>query len=162
MRYTHTARQRRGARENASPELLAEALAGLGRIKIDVDDLDAALDHYREVEQIRRALGETIELAHTLRRMPDVLRHQQRLEEAEQAYIEAVSIYRGNESRCALDLANALRGLALLAASKGLVGAAIDRWREARLLYEVVGIRAGVEESDRQLRNLAGSSPAER
>ena len=80
---------------------------------------EAALTHYGEAAAINRA-----------------------------GYREALAIYRRNERTPPLDLANALRGFALL---KGRSAEANALWQEARDLYAAVGVEAGVAESSGRL-----------
>ena len=79
------------------------------------------------------------------------LEEEGRFAEAEPLYLEAVSIYRGRGDEAALDLANTLRGLALLAESSGKPDAAKSLWQEARQLYTKCNVQAGVAECDEKL-----------
>ncbi len=71
--------------------------------------------------------------------------------EAEPLYLEAASIYRQQGDEAALDLANTLRGLALLAESSGKPDASKSLWQEARQLYAKCNVQAGVAECDEKL-----------
>jgi transposase len=55
-----------------------------------------------------------------------------------------------------LDLANAIRGFALLAADAGETERATSLWQEARRLYDAASVQRGVQESDAQIERLAG------
>ena len=57
-----------------------------------------------------------------------------------------------------LDLANALRGFALLRTSEGERDEAVALWREARSLYNAVNVQPGVAESDRQIELLSAGT----
>jgi len=59
----------------------------------------------------------------------------------------ARALYRGDPHTAPLDLANTLRGLALVTATRGDHAGAIALWREAGALYAAAGIEAGVAES---------------
>ena len=62
-----------------------------------------------------------------------------------------MTLYRGDPETEPLNLANALRGYALLKQALGDVEATRASFKEARELYAELGIDAGVEECDRCL-----------
>jgi len=59
-----------------------------------------------------------------------------------------------NVQPASLDLANALRVLALAQESLGQLAKADGSWREARSLYEAVGVLPGVHECDEHIARL--------
>lgn len=133
----------------------ARALAALGQIERDLGDSANALRLYEEVAAIHRAEGNALRLAHTVRHVADIHRHEHRFDLAEPCYHQALDIYRGNAETPPLDLANAIRGLALLKTETGAIEEAQRLWMEARDLYKAVNVAAGVEESTRRLADLA-------
>jgi tetratricopeptide (TPR) repeat protein len=139
-----------------NPGLLVQALKRLGGIERDLGAKDAALTHYREAAALQRGLHDALGLAHTLRHVGDVLREAGQLDAALPCYAEALAIYNAQADADALDLANALRGYALLRGALGERAEAAALWREAGTLYKQANIAAGVEESERQLKLLAG------
>jgi hypothetical protein len=79
------------------------------------------------------------------------------LEFAEPCYVEALALYRSSgHTAPSLDLANAIRPLAILRERVGNVDEAILLWREARDLYLAVNVRAGVAECSKHLDQLGG------
>ncbi len=108
---------------------LAQAYTELGRIERDLREIDAALLHYGEAAAIYRRLEESLRLAHT--------------------------VYRAHPETPPLDLANAIRGYALLQEEIGEKQEALALWREARELYAAVNVRAGVDEGDRRIARLS-------
>jgi hypothetical protein len=74
---------------------------------------------------------------------------------AEPWYNEALQLYRADSRTAPLDLANAVRGLALLKFHTRQDEDAMRLWQEARDLYQATNIDAGVEESSRRLGLLA-------
>jgi len=74
--------------------------------------------------------------------------------EAEQAYNEALEIYRNSPETPQLDLANTLRGFALLKDGDG--EEALLLWQEASYLYAASGVDAGVSECELQIAFLMG------
>jgi tetratricopeptide (TPR) repeat protein len=134
---------------------LARALAGLGQIERDLHDHSAARRHYEESVAVYRTFDNPLALAHTVRHLADILRGQGDHELAEACYAEALEIYRQHENTQLLDLANTLRGYALLKTDNNEKEEALQLWREARDLYSQCNVEAGVVESDRQLALLA-------
>jgi tetratricopeptide (TPR) repeat protein len=108
-----------------------------------------ALRNYELAAALYREQDNPLRLAHTVRHVADILRGLGRWEEARALYAEAIEIYRAQPDSVALDMANALRGSALLKEATG--ADAVELWREARGLYAAAGIDAGVEEADRRI-----------
>jgi tetratricopeptide (TPR) repeat protein len=131
--------------------LLAQSLTRLGGSERDLGEIEASLAHYEEAVSIYRTLDDPLSLAHTIRHVGDILRELKMLAESAASYAEALDIYRRHPATDTLDLANTLRGFALLKASTGEKEAAISLWREAGSLYSQVGVAPGVAESERQI-----------
>jgi tetratricopeptide (TPR) repeat protein len=130
---------------------LAKALTGLGQIDRDLGETDAALSHYEDAVVICRTLNDPLRLAHTVRHVGDILRNRGKLGLAAPCYEEALGIYRRHEETPPLDLANAIRGYALVKAGTGDKEEAVELWLEAGGLYAAVGVQAGVAESEAQV-----------
>jgi tetratricopeptide (TPR) repeat protein len=130
---------------------LARALAALGQIERDQRRVDDALRHYQEAVALYRAEGDPLPIAHTVRHVADILREAGRHKLAEPYYQESLELYRREASTAPLDLANAIRGLALLKSDIGEAETARALWGEARNLYAAVRVDAGVTECDRRL-----------
>jgi tetratricopeptide (TPR) repeat protein len=130
---------------------LALALKGLGQIERDLHHGDAALQHYEEAAEIYRAESDPLKLAHTVRHVGDIHQDAGRLKLAEPCYREALAIYRAHAETPPLDLANAIRSLALLKSNTGEAAQARALWEEARNLYAMVNVEAGVQESSRRI-----------
>jgi tetratricopeptide (TPR) repeat protein len=144
-------------RRSGSQLELARALCGLGQIERDLNRRDAALGHYQEAVVIYRGERNFLRLAHAIRHVGDILRHHRRYELAGPCYQEALTIYRGHEETSQLDLANALRGFALLKEETGDAAGARSAWQEAKELYAAVKVEAGVAESARRVESLASA-----
>jgi len=134
---------------------LARALKDLGQIECDLDNYDAALQHYEEALALYRAEGDVLKIAHTVRHVGDIHRYEGRLTQAEKCYHEALNLYRNDPRTPLLDLANAIRPLAILKFDTGATDEARSLWEETRKLYTAVNVEAGVAESSRRLRLLA-------
>jgi len=100
-------------------QLLASSLVGLGQIERDLGKSEAATQHYREAVDLYRCGDDRLRLAHTIRHLADILRGYGDIEPARSLYEEALSIYRNDPDTPPLDLANAIRGFALL---RGVAG----------------------------------------
>lgn len=138
-------------RKSESRSDLAKALTDLGQIERDLHHNQAALPYYEEALAIYRAEGDALKIAHTVRHVGDIQRNQGHRELAELCYREALNIYRSQERTPSLDLANAIRGLAILTFDAGEAEEAKLLWQEARDLYAGVNVAAGVAESTRRL-----------
>ncbi|MGO8794554.1 MAG: tetratricopeptide repeat protein [Candidatus Sulfotelmatobacter sp.] len=141
-------------RRQASPADLAKILTGLGQIERDLHNNDAALAHYEQAIAIYRSANRPLNLAHAIRHVADIHRHQRRYDLAAAEYGEALTIYRGDPKTLQLDLANTLRGFAILKEATGENAQARAFWQEAKELYAAVNVDAGVLESTRRLLTL--------
>jgi len=96
-----------------------------------------------------------LRLAHKVRHLGDAYYYAGQLSLAEPCYVEALSIYRTQEHKPPLDLANAIRSFAVLKAELGAADEARHLWEEAHDLYVAVEVSAGVAESAARLALLA-------
>jgi tetratricopeptide (TPR) repeat protein len=134
----------------------AQAHAGLGQIERDRKNTGAALKHYQLAVELYRKQDAPLALAHTIRHVADILLEEGNLEPAQRHYEEALAIYCAHEETPALDLANALRGYALLTEKSGKTEEATMLWQRTQALYEQLGIEAGVKEVRSHLAFLMG------
>ena len=139
---------RRGLTESLN--MRATLFEELAYVERNLRDQESSQEHYRQAGEIYRSLGNPLK-RNTIRHAADLLREQKRLDEAEVLYVESLEIYRRQKDTPPLDLANAIRGFALLKEDVGDRKEALSLWREARDLYELTGIPAGVSESDRRI-----------
>jgi tetratricopeptide (TPR) repeat protein len=130
---------------------LAQALAGLGQIARDLHQETVALKHYEEAVALYRTLDRPLVLAHAVRHIADILREQEDFDLATPHYLESLQIYRSNVQTYPLDLANAIRGYALLKGDTGHTEEAKQLWLEAKSLYAQVKVQPGVAEADSQI-----------
>lgn len=129
------------------PLQLAKTLAALGQIERDLHHADEALRSYEEAASIYRSANDPLKLAHTVRHIGDIHFDNEQLDLAEPYYSEALAMYRTHAETLPLDLANAVRGFALLKEALGETREAIALWEETGRLYASMSIEAGVEES---------------
>jgi tetratricopeptide (TPR) repeat protein len=142
------------ARMRGDAAMLAEALTGLGKSERDLGHSGAAVERYEAATAVLRTLARPLTLAHVLRHVGDIRVDRGELDAAWPPYEEALAIYRAHPSP-RLELANALRGYAVLHELTGRTEPARELWREARGLYEAEQVRPGVDEADRRLATLS-------
>ena len=142
----------RGVADQAA---LAKSLTGLGQIERDLKNSVQALQCYGEAANIYRTLPDQLKFAHTIRHVGDILRNEGSIEQARPCYEEALRIYREHTETSHLDLANAIRGYALLKADADETEQAMALWQEARSLYSAANVQPGVQESDVRIERLA-------
>ncbi|MCY3620281.1 MAG: tetratricopeptide repeat protein [Gammaproteobacteria bacterium] len=130
---------------------LSMALGKLGHV---VEDAEAKLACYVEAVAAARECGDAMQLAHAVRHLGDVHRSAGRRAEAKGCYDEALNLYRSEAAAPTLDVANALRPMAILKADLGERQEALALWRKAKELYATVDIAEGVEEADRWIERL--------
>ncbi len=117
--------------------------------------LREALQGYERAADLARTANDITQLAYAQRHVGDLQRELGQHRSAESAAAEAVALYRQKGGGASLDLANALRVLALAQESLGKLPEAAISWREARPLYDALGILEGVQECDGHLARLA-------
>ena len=144
----------RSASEEADRPDLAEALCGLGQAEHGIGSLQAARHHYANAVVLYREIGPPERLAYALRHEADILREACLPAEAEPLYVEAAGIYRHESEGAELDLANTLRGLALVNESSGKVDASKSLFEQARAMYAKCNVEAGVAECKEKLSQL--------
>lgn len=134
---------------------LAQALRLLGEVERKLHDNAAACRHYQEAVVLYRQRGDRLALAHTVRHLGDVYQEAKNPELAEPCYREALELYRACADAPPLDLANAIRSLAVLKGETGETQQARTLWQEAHDLYAQVNVVQGVAESSARLARLA-------
>lgn len=130
---------------------LVLALKGLAQVERDLGRGERALALYEEAAELCLANEDLSGLAHTLRHLGDIHQDADAWTQAEEYYLQALSLYRRDNTVTPLDLANALRPLAQLRERLGDSGAAQPLWREARALYLAAGVAQGAAECDLHL-----------
>ena len=105
---------------------------------------------YEEAVLLFRQADEPRVLAHTIRHLGDVYLEQGRPDLAEPCYHEALALYRKHADDSSLDLANALRSLAVLRWEQTRT-----LWEDVRALYTGLNIEAGIKESTARIAALS-------
>lgn len=148
----------RACRDAAEPSELVRALKALAHVERDLDRDEEGRALYEEAEALDRGRQDVLSLAHTVRHLGDVHRDAGRTRDAERCYLEALSLYDSRLDAPVLDVANAVRPLAILRESQDRTEEARELWERARTGYAEAGIDAGVRECDARLSNLEGRS----
>ena len=141
---------------------LAFALHKLAQIERDMGHGDRALPLQAEAVALLRDAEQPLRLAHAVRHLGDIHQDAGRIGQAEPCYDEALALYRDDPRTLPLDLANAIRPLAILKERTGDGALAMSLWREAENLYATVDVAEGVAESQARLARLGAGGPAGR
>jgi hypothetical protein len=141
----------RKAAEEGDRASLAEALGGLAEAEDGIGNCAAARHHYASAAALYSQIGPPAMLACSLRHEADLWMQTNQPAEAEPLYLEAANIYRQGGEESALDLARALRSLALIAEGKGETSAARSFWQEACEIYARRNVKDSLEECNRKL-----------
>lgn len=141
-------------RQTNVPGDLARALTALGQIERDLGNTRAALALYQEAVTIYHAQGDILRLAHSVRHVGDIYSEDGQFAPAELCYQDALQMYRADQHTPPLDLANTVRGYAILKQKMDQREEARQLWTEAQGLYEAMNVEAGIAESKRRLAQL--------
>jgi tetratricopeptide (TPR) repeat protein len=133
-----------------------QALTELGQLDRQLGNLTSALKHYLDVVAIYRAQKNSLLLAHAVREVADIYREQGQVDKAVPFYQEALEIYRLQELAPPLELADSLRGYALLAADTADPEETMMLWYEAMAHYAEAGSADRVAECQSQIAFLMG------
>lgn len=133
----------------------AAALIEDGRKARAQHRLDEARRLYAEAAALYRSEENPLAYAHTVRHIADMFLEESHLAEAKPLYEEALELFRSNLNTKLLDLANTVRPYALLHEKLDNLEAAVELWREARVLYASLRIDPGVSECSTHLAKLS-------
>lgn len=133
---------------------LAYALNKLAHVRGDMEGHEAAIGLLREAAEAGRRAKSGLLEGEALRHWADHLRHENKLNDAESIYWQAMEALASDPKTSTLSFGNAYRPIAILYAELGDTSKAIRYWEEARKLYAEAGIAAGTEECDANLAKL--------
>jgi tetratricopeptide (TPR) repeat protein len=108
----------------------------------------------KSVEYYKKANNQD-KIAHWTRHLADLQYKLDEYENSELNYRVVIDIYRENPRTHPGNLANALRGFALLPEKQGKNQEAIETWQETKALYNSIQLKEGVDEADERLESLA-------
>ena len=124
------------------------------QLEYDQENLTEALELSSKSVSYYKKANNPDRIAHATRHMADLQRHLNLDSQSEDSYRYAIDIYREIAATRRGDLANALRGFALVLEKRGKVEAAIDTWGEVKALYQSLGLEEGVDEAIERLADL--------
>ena len=145
------------ARHSGGGAELARALKVLAQIDRDQGRPEAARSRYEEAARLHREMDDRLAMAHTVRHLGELHTEAGRLGEADAALTEALDLYRADGGAPKLDVANAVRPMAILREEQDRTDDARRLWSEARALYLDEGIQEGVVECDEHLARLGAA-----
>jgi tetratricopeptide (TPR) repeat protein len=140
-------------RSSTDRAALAHALRDLGELERG-RSADAARMRYEEAVSILRELDTPLTLAHTIRHLGDIYTKAGRHSLAEQCCEEAVAIYRTHSNASALDVANAIRSLAVVKERLTQLDQARQLWQDAHNRYAALNVVEGTAEAAAHLSRL--------
>lgn len=120
----------------------------------DHDNLPKALEFCQQSLGFYKKANNSARIAHSTRHLADLQRALGNDADSESNYREAISIYKADSQTRIGDLANALRGLALVLEKRSKVSQAKTAWEETKELYQACNLQAGVDEANRKLDSL--------
>lgn len=135
------------------PRLEAELHSELAYVERALHDVQSAEAHYRQATEMFRTLRDPLRTAHNMRHLADILRETGRSQQAAPYYSESIEFFR-KSGEYPLQLANALRGLALMQGDLKDFSGSLQSWAEAKALYQMVNVDAGVTESRKRIDDL--------
>jgi tetratricopeptide (TPR) repeat protein len=144
------------ARQEGNHDSLGAALALIGALERDAGELASAASRYEEAAAAARRTADRRAEAHRLRHLGEIRLELAETAEAGRRLDEALALYAAEPDVPPLELANALRPLALQREAIDDCAAAEDLWRQARALYSEAKVAAGVEEATLRLGALGG------
>ncbi len=124
-----------------------------GQLESDKDHFSAAIEQFRKSLMYYEKGGDVNKIAHSMRHNADLESELNNLSESEHLYRKAINLYRSFDVSEG-DLANALRGFGLLLEKQNNTEEAIGVWKETKNLYQVCGLREGVDEAQNKLDSL--------
>ena len=133
---------------------LVTTLAGMAQLHRDAADFASALPLYEEAVVHAQQLRNPIVLARALRHLGEVHLELRQFERAQQHLRDAIDLYRIGPDAPPLELANAVRPLAICLERQGAVAESRRCWTEAHGLYAGLGIEPGVTECEAGLDRL--------
>lgn len=135
------------------PRLEAELHSELAYVERALHNKQSAEADYRRAAELFRSLRDPYRTAHNMRHLADILRETGRSREAAPFYSESIEFFR-KSGEYPLQLANALRGLALMQGDLKDFSGSLQSWAEAKALYQMVSVDAGVAESRKRIDDL--------
>lgn len=162
---------KRGEKRYDDAQALVKEAQGLCK-KDDYNSLGSIFHVYRQLESDQGNYLKAVELnqeslnyfkkgnnmqgiTHAMRHLADLQCQIGKLADAEGNYREVIDIYRDNPSTHAGNLANGLRGFAVLLEKRGKIKESITVWKETKELYSSIHLQEGVDEAKNKIASLS-------
>jgi len=124
------------------------------QLESDHDNYRKALEFYQQSLGFYKKANNSDKIAHSSRHIADLQRTLGNDADSETNYTEAIGIYRANSQTKTGDLANALRGYALVLEKRSKISEAKTAWEATKKLYQACNLQAGIDEANRKLDSL--------
>ncbi len=124
------------------------------QIEVDHGRYEDALLHNERAIESYTASGNSDRIAHSIRHLGDLYLRLNKLTEAESNYERAVSLYSDSQDTNPNDLANCLRGYALLLEKLNKNDKAVSIWKSTGQLYQICGLSDGQQEAEARIKAL--------
>ena len=119
----------------------------------DEKSMEKAIEMYTLALSAFQKEDSELDVAHTLRHLADIETELGQNEKAREKYARVLKIYNDHPDVNKVNLANALRGQAILMEHINNNAEAVKSWKEAQKIYKEAGITAGVDECKRHLQS---------
>lgn len=120
----------------------------------DHEQLNQALAYCQQSLNYYKRANNRERIAHSTRHMADLQRHLNQYNESELNYRQAIEFYKSASSVHPGNLANTLRGFAILLELQEKFEEAINAWEETKELYLTCNLQEGVDEANQKLKAL--------
>ena len=139
---------------NIDVRFLGRIFAIYAQYERDKGRLAGALKLSRESYKLYQTLDDKLLVAHSARHIADILCGLGIHSEAQEYYQKALDIYRASACTDMQGLANTLCPYGIMLLHLGDVDKAKEFLQEAKLIYESIGSKAGIEELQRLLKSI--------
>lgn len=136
--------------DKSQPFFVGQIYGFYANLHNDLNDLDESVLWYNKSKDVYDQGGFKSKVNHVNRHIAEIETKRGNTKEARDLYEKVLVDYRSDKTHAG-ELANTLRGYALLIeATEGKDSAKIH-WQETRNLYDSLGIKEGVEECDKHI-----------
>lgn len=126
----------------------------LAQFEADQDEYKTALNYYQQSLAFYEKTPFKDKVAHSLRHVADTFYSLNEIEEARSRYENVLEIYSAQEETNDVDMANALRGYALVLEKQDEKAAAVKEWSTILTIYEKYNLKSGITEAKSKIDQL--------
>jgi len=135
-------------------EYIARIFHIYAQFESDLENYPSALELNQKSLSFYEQIDNPDKKSHSMRHIADIHRRLGNYGESEKSYQQALTIFREYSRARQSDLANMLRGLALVSENLGKTAQAIEAWQEAQSIYQQLGLQNGVDEAAKKIAQL--------